>query len=65
MLCQRTAVTISEEKGEGSVAGQRKVERRGVTTARSLNGDTTRDPKAHKVSLSLHCPPYYFIAVCQ
>lgn len=56
----RMVVTISEEKGKGSVGGQRRVERRGVTPARSLNGDAARDPKAHKVSLSPLLPALLF-----
>lgn len=56
----RMVVNISEEKGKGSVGGQRRVERRGVMPARSLNGDAARDPKAHKVSLSPLLPALLF-----
>lgn len=39
----RMVVTISDENGEGSVEGQRRVGRRAVTAAGSLNRGTARD----------------------
>lgn len=62
----RIEVTTSEEKGEGSFGGKRRVERRSVMAAGSLNKvlqsiqKHTRSP-SHNL---LPCLPY-LVAVCQ
>lgn len=60
----RMVVTISDENGEASVEGQRRVESRGVMAAGSLNRGTARDSKARSHP-ALPYLPYNVIAACQ
>lgn len=63
-IMPRMVVDISDENGEGSVEGQRRVGSWGVMAAGTSNRGTARDSKAGSHSV-LHYLPDNFIAVCQ